>query len=105
LNTLPALGAFTEVSYVVNEDLAAAEYFNLHSLIGLDQQSESLLEYTQAFNRSYDYLKNDISLKAAAILYIRGIKSVSLSTILWSNWTNGKYTTLIALQTDAFEIL
>jgi hypothetical protein len=105
LNTLQALGAFTEVSYVVNEDLAAAEYFNLLSLIGLDQQSESLLEYTQAFNRSYDYLKNDISLKAAAILYIKGIKSVSLSTILWSNWTNGKYTTLIALQTDAFEIL
>ena len=105
LNTLPALGAFTEVSYVVNEDLSASEYISLHSLIGLDQQSESLLKYTQAFNHSYDYLKNDISLKAAVILYIRGIKSVSLSTILWSNWKNGKYTTLIALQTDAFEIL
>ncbi len=104
-NTLQALGAFTEISYVVNEDLAAAEYYNLLSLIGLDQQSESLHEYTQAFNRSYDYLKNDISLKAAAILYIKGIKSVALSTILWSNWTNGKYTTLIALQTDAFEII
>ncbi len=61
--------------------------------------------FNRAFNRSYDYLKNDISLKAAAILYIKGIKSVSLSTILWSNWSNGKYTTLITLQTDAFEII
>ncbi len=93
------------MSYVVNEDLAAAEYYNLLSLICLDQQSKSLLEYTQAFNRSYDYLKNDISLKATAILYIKGIKLVALSAILWSNWINDKYTTLIALQTDAFEII
>ncbi len=104
LNTLSALGAFVEVSYAINEDLAAAEYFNLLSLIDLEQQSGSLLEYTQAFYRSYDYLKNDISLKASAIVYVKGIKSVALSTKLCSNWINGKYTTLISLQTDAFEI-
>ena len=104
-NTLTALGAFIEVSYAINEDLAASEYFNFLSLNGLEQQSESLLEYTQAFNRSYDYWKNDISLKATTILYIKGIKSVALFTILWSNWINSKYTTLIALQTDAFVII
>ena len=82
LNTLQALGAFTEVSYVVNEDLAVAEYYNLLSLIGLDQQSESLHEYTQGFNRSYDYSKNDISLKATTILYIKGIKSVALCGLI-----------------------
>ncbi len=63
LNTLSASGAFIEVSYAINEDLAAAEYCNLLSLINLEQESESLLEYTQAFNRSYDYWKNDILLK------------------------------------------
>ncbi len=92
-----------EVSYVINEDLAAAEYFNFLSLIDLDQHSGSLFEYTQAFNRSYDYWKNYISLMATTILYIKGIKSIALSTKLWSNWINGKYITLIALQTDAFE--
>ncbi len=61
LNTLSALGAFMEVSYVINEDLAAAEYFNLLFLIDLDKHSGSILEYTQAFNLSYDYWKNDIS--------------------------------------------
>ena len=105
LNTLTALGAFIEVSYAINEDLAATEYFNLLSLIGLEQQSESLLEYTQAFNRSYDYWKNDISLKATSVLYVKGIKSLALSTKLWLNWINGKYTTLAAFQTNAFEII
>ncbi len=105
LNTLSALGSFMEVSYVINEDLAAAEYFNLLSLNDLDQHSGSILEYTQAFNRSYDYWKKDISLKATSILYIKGIKSIALSTRMWSNWINGKYTTLIALQTDAFEFI
>ena len=82
LNTLSALGAFMQVSYVINEDLAAAEYFNLLALIDLDQHSESILEYTQEFNRSYDYWKNDISLKATTILYIKEIKSIALSTKL-----------------------
>ena len=93
-----------EVSYVINEDLAAAEYFRLQCLINLDQNSESLVEYTRAFNCSYGYWKNDISLKAAATWYIEGLKSPSISAKLWSNWINGKYPTLLALQTDAIDI-
>ena len=65
----------------------------------------NLLEYTQAINRSYDYWKDDISLKATAVLYVKGIQSLALSTKLWLNWINGKHTTLVALQTDAFEII
>jgi hypothetical protein len=85
LNTISAFGAFMKVNYVINEDLAAAEYFNLLSLIELDQHSGSLLEYTRAFNRSYEYWNNDISLKTTTILYIKVIKSVALSTKLWFN--------------------
>ncbi len=62
------------VIYVIDEDLAAAEYFNLISLLDLDQYGGFLLEYTRAYTRSYDYWKNDILLKATTILYIKGIQ-------------------------------
>ena len=104
LNTVSALGAFIKHDYTITEDLVEAECFHLHSLIKLDQENGSLLEYTHAFNYSYGYLNNEISHKAASIWYIKGLKSPSLSAKLWSNWTNGKYTTLIALQGDASEI-
>jgi hypothetical protein len=104
LNTISALGAFMEVNYIINEDLAASEYVHLQYLIELNQNGESLTKYTRAFNCSYGYLKNDISLKAAAIWYIKGLKSPSLSAQLWSNWINGKYIDLLTLQTDAIDI-
>ena len=37
-------------------------------------------------------------------MYIKGVKSLSLTRQLWLNWTNGKYTDLSTLQTDAMDI-
>jgi hypothetical protein len=104
LKSISALGAFTEVNYKINEDLAASEYVHLQYLIRLDQNGESLTKYTHAFNCSYGYLKNDISLKAEAIWYIKGLKAPSWSAQLWSNWINGKNIDLLTLQTDAIDI-
>ena len=55
-------------------------------------------------NRSYDYGKSGISLKASAIWYIKGLQSTTPSAELYSNWVNEKYVTLFALQSDAFEL-
>ena len=94
-----------EVNYIINEDLAASEYAHLEYLITLDQNGESLTKYTHAFNYSYGYLKNEISLKMAAIWYIKGLKSLSLSAQLQSNWINGTYTDLLlTLQTHAIDV-
>ena len=52
---------------------------NLYSLIKLDRFDKSLREYTQEFNNSYSYWKGDISVKAAAYLYIGGLRVGALS--------------------------
>ena len=72
-NTISALGAFMEVSYIIYENITTTEYFHPHSLIKQDQHDGSLLEYTRAFNCSYDYWKDDISLKATSMCYVKGI--------------------------------
>jgi hypothetical protein len=86
------------VSDFSNEDL---EGKNLYSLIRLDQTDKSLREYTQEFNSSYSYWKDEISVKVTAFLYIGGLKNDSVRTDLMTNWHTGKYATLMDLQNDA----
>jgi hypothetical protein len=97
LKSIDALTSFVRVSFS-NEDL---EGKNLYVLIKLDQSDRSLHDYTQDFNSSYAYWKDDISVKVASYLYIGGLKNGSLRADLMSNWQTGKYATLMALQTDA----
>ena len=97
LDSIDALTAYVRVSFS-NEDL---EGKNLYSLIKLDQFDKSLHEYTQEFNSSYSYWKDDISVKVAAYLYIGGLKNGSVRADLMTNWQTGKYATLMELQTDA----
>ncbi len=72
----------------------------MYVLIKLDQCDRSLHDYTQDFNSSYAYWKDDISVKVASYLYIGGLKNGSLRADLMSNWQAGKYATLMALQID-----
>jgi hypothetical protein len=95
--SIDALTAYVRVSFS-NEDL---EGLNLYSLIKLDQLDKSLHEYTQEFNSSYSYWKDDISVKVAAYLYIGGLKVGALRADLMTNWQAGKYDSLISLQNDA----
>jgi hypothetical protein len=85
LNTVSTLRAFVDVSYIIKENIVASECHHLHYLIKLDWNGESLLAYTQAFNRSYDYWKNDISLKAAANWHLESLQWATPSTELYSN--------------------
>ncbi len=71
LNSIDALTAHVRVRFS-SEDL---EGKNLYSLIKLDQIHKSLREYTQEFNSSYSYWKYDISVKAAAYMYIGSRKA------------------------------
>jgi len=73
---------------------------NLYSLIKLDQFDQSLHEYTQEFNSSNSYWKDDISIKAATYLYIGGLKVGALRADLMDTWQAGKYESLITLQND-----
>jgi hypothetical protein len=82
LDNIDAWSAYVCVS-VSNEDL---EGMNLYSLIKLDQFDKSLHEYTQEFNISYSYCKDDISVKAAAYLSIGGLKFGALRAELMINW-------------------
>ena len=66
-------------AYVVFEGM------NLYSLIKLDQFDKSLREYTQEFNSSYSYWKDDISVKAVAYLYIGGLSVGALRADLMTN--------------------
>ena len=77
LDNINALTAYVRVNFY-NVDL---EGMNLYSLVKLDQFVKSLHEYTQEFNSSYSYWKDDISVKAATYLYIGGLK-VCLKGIL-----------------------
>ena len=74
---------------------------NLHSLIKLDQFDKSLChEYTQEFNSSYSYWKDDISVMAAAYLYTGGLKVGALRAYLMTYWQACKYDSLLTLQND-----
>jgi hypothetical protein len=91
---MDALTTYVRVSFS-NDDL---EGKNLYSLINLDQVDKSLHGYTQEFNNSYSYLKDDISVKVAVYLYIGGLKNGSVRANLMTNWQTGKYATLMDLQ-------
>jgi hypothetical protein len=54
LNTVSTLGTFMDIGYVIEEDLVASKIDHLQRLIKLDQNCESLLDYTRAFNCSYN---------------------------------------------------
>ena len=73
---------------------------NLYSLIKLAQFDKSLHGYTQEFNNSYSYWKDDISIKAAAYLYIGGLRVGALRADVMTNWQACKYDFLLALQND-----
>ena len=73
---------------------------NLYSLIKFDQFDISIYEYTQEFNSSYSYWKDDIFVKADSYLYIRGLKVGALRVDLMINWRASKYDYLITLQND-----
>ena len=72
LDNMDALTAYARVSFS-HEDL---EGMNLYSFY----------EYTQEFNSSYSYWKDDISVKATAYLYIGGLKVGALRVDLMTNW-------------------
>ena len=74
LDSIDALTTYVRVSFS-NEDL---EGKNLYSLIKLDQVDESLHEYAQEFDISYNYWKDDISVKVAVYLNIGGLKNGSV---------------------------
>ncbi len=73
----------------------------MYSLIKLDQSNKSLYKYTQEFNSSCSYWKDDISVKVASYSYIGGLKHGSLRADLMSNWQASEYATQMALQTNA----
>ena len=58
---------------------------NFYFLIKLDQFDKSLHDYTQEFNSSYSYWKDDISGKAVANLSIGGLRVGALSDDLMAN--------------------
>ena len=97
LANIDASTAYVRVSFS-NGDL---EGMNLCSLlIKLYQFDKSLHEYTQELNSSYSYWKDDISVKAAAYLYIGGLKFGALRADLMNNWQTCKYDSLLTLQND-----
>jgi hypothetical protein len=49
-------------------------------------------------------LENGISLKTSAIWYIKGLQLATPSAELYSNWFNDNFVTLLALQSDDFEL-
>jgi len=81
LDSIDALTGYVRISFS-HEDL---EGKNLYSLIKLDQIGKSLHEYTQEFNNSYSYWKDDISVKVAAYQYIGGLKNGSVRADLRTN--------------------
>jgi len=81
LDGIDALTAYVRVNFS-NEDL---EGMQLYFFIKIYQFDKSLHEYTQEFNISYSYCKDDISAKAAAYLYIGGLKVGALRADLMSN--------------------
>jgi len=96
LDNIDALTAYVRISFC-NEEL---EGMNLYSLMKLYQLDKSLYEYTQEFNSSYSYWKNDISVKAGAYLYIVGLKVIALRTDLMTNCHVSKYESLLTLKND-----
>jgi hypothetical protein len=93
LDSIDALTAYVRVVFF-NEDLEGKD---VYSLIKLNQHEKSLREYTQEFNSSYSYRKNDISVKAASYMYIGCLKVGALRAYLMTNCQAGKYASLIDL--------
>ena len=106
LNIASTLCALIYVNFITEEDIVASECPHVQCLGKLDHNNgESLLDYTQASNRSYDYLKkNDMSLKAATISCIEGLQSATPIGELYSNWVNDKYAPSLVVQPNTFEI-
>jgi hypothetical protein len=71
LDSIDAWTAYVRVSFS-NEDLEGKDLF---SLIKLDKVDKSLHEYTQEFNNSYSYWKDDISMKIASYMYIGKLRT------------------------------
>ena len=69
LDSIDTLTTYVRVSFS-NENL---EGKNLYSPIKLDQGDKFLHEYTQEFNSSYSYWKDDFAVKVAVYLYIDGL--------------------------------
>ena len=97
LDNIDALTAYVRVSFST-EDL---EGIKLYSLNKLDQFDKFFHDYTQEFNSSYFYWKDDISVKAAAYLHIGGLKLGALRADLMTNEHAVKYDSLLFLQNDA----
>jgi hypothetical protein len=97
LDNIDALTAYVRASFS-NADLKDN---NLYALLKLFEFDESLREYTQEFNSSYSYWKDDISSKAAAYMYIASLKVGALRADLITTWQVDKYDSLIALQNYA----
>ena len=97
IESIDTLTAYVRVSFS-NEDL---EGINLYSLIKFDQFDKYYHEYTQEFDSSYPYWKDDISVKAASYLYIRGLRVGALRADLMTNWQIVKYDSLIDLHNIA----
>ena len=96
LGSIDALTAYVRVGFS-NEDL---EGMNLYFLNKLDLFYRSLHEYTQEFNSSYSYWKENGSVKADAYMYIGGLKVGAFRADLIINWQAGKYGSLLTLQND-----
>jgi hypothetical protein len=97
MNTLDDLINYVRIGFSIED----VEGKNLYSLLRLDQNDKSMLEYTQEFNSSYAWWKKSIDIKAAVYMYIGGLKNGALRADLMTNWQTGKYATITALQTDA----
>ena len=97
LDFIDALTAYVRANFS-NEDM---EGNNLYSLIKLNHVDKSLYEYIQEFINSYNYWKDNISVKVAAYLYISGLKNASVRADLMTNWQTSKYAPLVDLQNDA----
>jgi hypothetical protein len=82
LDSIDALTAYVRVHFS-NGDL---EGKNLYYVINLDQIDKSLHEYTQEFNSSYTYWKDDISVKIVVHMYIDGLNNGSVRADSMTNW-------------------
>ncbi len=101
--TISALGAFMELDYDINEDLRQQNipiyilYLHWTNMMGPFLNILEHLIVRTTIGRTIFRLEQPL-------FFFEGIKSVSLTTKMWSNYISGKYTTLTSLQTDASEI-
>ena len=81
LDMIDELTAFVRVNFS-NEDL---EGMSSYSRIILYRFDKSLHDYTQDFNRSYSYWKDDIFVKAVVYLYIGDLRVGALRADLMTH--------------------